>query len=87
MRYIYSDSKLINIDNISTMEIVMNEIIITLNSGRKLRVYTTSKDSDLDVVFSELLREIRCSEDDIDWYIFRCHIQWYQGIEDGTWFI
>lgn len=87
MRYIYSDSKLICIDNISVMEIVMGEIIITLNSGKKGRVYASSNENDVDAVFKELVEDIRCNENDIDMWEFQCHMKFYCGVEDGTWFI
>ena len=87
MRYIYSDSKLICIDNISVMEIVMGEIVITLNSGKKCRVYASSNETDVDTVFKELVEDICCNENDIDMWEFQYHMKFYCGVEDGTWFL
>ena len=87
MRYIYSNRKLICIENISLMEIFKNEIVLTLNSGRKLGVFSTKKSDDLEYVFNELSKKIRCDGYNIDMIEFRLHIKIYHGIEEGTWFL
>ena len=87
MRYIYSNRNLICIDNISLMEIFQDEIILTLNSGRNLGVFSTKKSDDLEYVFNELSKEIRRGDCDIDMIEFRLHIKIYHGIEEGTWFL
>ena len=87
MRYIYSNTKLICIENISLMEIFQDEIVLTLNSGRKLSVFSTKKSDDLEYVFNELSKEIRCNNCNIDMIEFRLHIKIYHGIEEGTWYL
>ena len=87
MRYIYSNTKLICIENISLMEIFQDEIVLTLNSGRKLGVFSTKKSDDLEYVFNELSKEIRCNNCNIDMIEFRLHMEIYHGIEEGTWFL
>ena len=87
MRYIYSNRNLICIDNISLMEIFQDEIILTLNSGRNLGVFSTKKSDDLEYVFNELSKEIRRGDCDIDMIEFRLHIKIYHGIEEGTWYL
>ena len=56
MRYIYSNRNLICVDNISLMEIFQDEIILTLDSGRKLGVFSTKKSDDLEYVFMNCQR-------------------------------
>lgn len=75
MRYIYSNTKLICIENISLMEIFQDEIVLTLNSGRKLSVFSTKKSDDLEYVFNELSKEIRRGDCNIDMIEFRLHIK------------
>ena len=87
MRYIYSNRNLICIDNISLMEIFQDEIILTLDSGRKLGVFSTKKSDDLEYVFNELSKEIRRGDCNIDIIEFRLHIIIYHGIEEGTWYL
>jgi hypothetical protein len=90
MRYIYSDSKLICIDSIATVEMGTNEVFFTLNSGKTINVYSShGKNSEDDVisVFMELTKEIRRNEEDICMFEFKNYISWYRGVEDGTWFI
>ena len=87
MRYIYSNRNLICIDNISLMEIFQDEIVLTLDSGRKLGVFSTKKSDDLEYVFNELSKEIRRNEEDICMFEFKNYITWYHGIEEGTWFL
>ena len=87
MRYIYSNTKLICIENISLMEIFQDEIVLTLDSGRKLSVFSTKKSDDLEYVFNELSKEIRCNNCNIDMIEFRLYMKIYYGIEDGTWFL
>ena len=87
MRYIYSNRNLICIDNISLMEIFQDEIVLTLDSGRKLGVFSTKKSDDLEYVFNELSKEIRHGNCNIDMIGFRLLMKKYHGIEEGTWFI
>lgn len=87
MRYIYTDSRLICIDNISLMEIVEDNIVLTLNSGRTLKVFKTYNKTDLCLVFYELRKKIRRYEYDIDWYDFQCYMRHSHGVEEGTWFL
>ena len=87
MRYIYSNRNLICIDNISLMEIFQDEIVLTLDSGRKLGVFSTKKSDDLEYVFNELSKEIRRGNYNIDMIGFRLYMKIYHGIEEGTWFL
>ena len=87
MRYIYSNRKLICIENISLMEIFQDEIVLTLDSGRKLSVFSTKKSDDLEYVFSDLSNEIRHNNCNIDMIDYQLHMEIYHGIEKGTWFI
>ena len=87
MRYIYSNRNLISVDSISLMEIFQDNIVLTLNSGRKLSVFSTKKSDDLEYVFNELSKEIRRNEEDICMFEFKNYIAWYHGIEEGTWFL
>ena len=87
MRYIYSNRNLICIDNISLMEIFQDEIVLTLDSGRKLSVFSTKKSDDLEYVFNELSREICRDKYNIDMNNYQLHMKIYHGIEEGTWFI
>jgi hypothetical protein len=90
MRYIYSNRTMINVESIATVEIVMNKVVITLNSGKTITVYAShGKNSEDDVtsVFMELTKEIRCNEENICIFEFKNYIAWYRGIDDGTWFI
>lgn len=87
MRYIYSNRNLICIDNISLMEIFQDEIILTLDSGRKLGVFSTKKSDDLEYVFNELSKEIRRDNCNIDMINFQLHMKIYRGIEEGTWYL
>ena len=87
MRYIYSNRNLICIDNISLMEIFQDEIVLTLDSGRKLGVFSTKKSDDLEYVFNELSKEIRRGDYNIDMIEFQLHMKIYRGVEGGTWFI
>jgi hypothetical protein len=87
MRYIYSNRNLICIDNISLMEIFQDEIVLTLDSGRKLGVFSTKKSDDLEYVFNELSKEIRYGDCDIDINKFRLYIKIYHSIEEGTWYL
>lgn len=87
MRYIYSNRNLICIDNISLMEIFQDEIVLTLDSGRKLGVFSTKKSDDLEYVFNELSEEIRRGNYNIDMIGFRLLMKKYHGVEDGTWFL
>ena len=87
MRYIYSNMNLICIDNISLMEIFQDEIVLTLDSGRKLGVFSTKKSDDLEYVFNELSKEIRRGNCNIDMIGFQLRMKIYHGIEEGTWFI
>ena len=87
MRYIYSNRNLICIDNISLMEIFQDEIVLTLDSGRKLGVFSTKKSDDLEYVFNELSKEIRRGDYNIDMIEFQLHIKIYHGIEEGTWYL
>ncbi len=84
MRYLYTDRKLICIENISLVEIFQNEIVLTLNSGRKLSVFSTGNDSDLIEIFHELSEEIRCGDSDIDMWEFQYHKKFYHGVDSGT---
>jgi len=90
MRYIYSNRTMINVESIATVEIVMNKVVITLNSGKTITVYTSyGKNSEDDVtsVFMELTEEIRCNEEDICMFEFKKYITWYRSVDVGTWFI
>ena len=87
MRYIYSNRNLICVDNISLMEIFQDEIVLTLDSGRKLGVFSTKKSDDLEYVFNELSKEIRRGDYNIDMIEFQLHMKIYHGIEEGTWFL
>ena len=87
MRYIYSNRNLICIDNISLMEIYQDEIVLTLDSGRKLSVFSTKKSDDLEYVFNELSREICRDKYNIDMNNYQLHMKIYHGIEEGTWFL
>ena len=87
MRYIYSNRKLICIENISLMEIFQDEIVLTLNSGRKLSVFSTKKSDDLEYVFKELSKEICRDNYNIDMNEYQLHMKICHGIEEGTWFI
>ena len=88
MRYIYSNRKLICIENISLMEICFeNKIVLTLDSGRKLSVFSTKKSDDLEYVFNELSKEIRCNNCNIDMFDFKLYMKICHGIEEGIWFL
>ena len=87
MRYIYSNRNLISVDSISLMEIFQDEIVLTLNSGRKLSVFSTKKSDDLEYVFIELSKKIRRDDYNIDMNNFQLHMKIYHGIEEGTWFL
>ena len=87
MRYIYSNRNLICIDNISLMEIYQDEIVLTLDSGRKLSVFSTKKSDDLEYVFNELTKEICRDNNNINMYKFQSYMKIYHGIEEGTWFL
>ena len=87
MRYIYSNRNLICVDSISLMEIFQDEIVLTLNSGRKLSVFSTKKSDDLEYVFNELSKKIRRDGYNIDMNNFQLHMKIYHGIEEGTWFL
>ena len=87
MRYIYSNRNLICIDNISLMEIYQDEIVLTLDSGRKLSVFSTKKSDDLEYVFNELSKEIRRDNYNIDMISYQLHMKIYHGIEEGTWYL
>lgn len=87
MRYIYSNRNLICVDSISLMEIFQDEIVLTLNSGRKLSVFSTKKSDDLEYVFNELSKKIRRDGYNIDMIEFQLHMKIYRGIEEGTWFL
>lgn len=90
MRYIYTDSKLICIESIATVEKGANEVFITLNSGKTIDVYSShGKDSEDDVirVFMELIKEIRRNKEDICMLEFKNYIAWYCGVDSGTWFL
>ena len=87
MRYIYSNRNLICVDNITLMEIFQDEIVLTLDSGRKLSVFSTKKSDDLEYVFNELSKKIRCDVYNIDMIKFQLHMKIYRGIEEGTWFL
>ena len=87
MRYIYSNRNLICVDNISLMEIFQDEIVLTLDSGRKLSVFSTKKSDDLEYVFNKLSKKIRCDVYNIDMNNFQLHMKIYHGIEEGTWFL
>ena len=86
MRYLYTDRKLVCIENISLVEIFQNEIVLTLNSGRKLSVFSTNNDSDLNEVFHELSKEIRRGDSDIDMWELQNHMKFYNGVDEGTWY-
>ena len=86
MRYLYTDRKLVCIENISLVEIFQNEIVLTLNSGRKLSVFSTDNDSDLKEVFHELSKEICRGDSDIDMWEFQNHLKFYNGVDEGTWY-
>ena len=87
MRYIYSNRNLISVDSISLMEIFQDNIVLTLNSGRKLSVFSTKKSDDLEYVFIELSKEIRRDNCNINMIEFQLHMKIYHGIEEGTWFL
>ena len=87
MRYIYSNRNLICVDNISLMEIFQDKIVLTLDSGRKLSVFSTKKNDDLEYVFNELSKKIRRDGYNIDMIEFQLHMKIYRGIEEGTWFL
>ena len=87
MRYIYSNRNLICVDNISLIEIFQDEIVLTLDSGRKLGVFSTKKSDDLEYVFNELSKKIRRDGYNIDMIEFQLHMKIYRGIEEGTWFL
>lgn len=87
MRYIYSNRNLICVDSISLMEIFQDEIVLTLDSGRKLSVFSTKKSDDLEYVFNELSREIRRDNCNIDMIEYQLHMELYHGIEEGTWYL
>ena len=90
MRYIYSNRTMINVESIATVEVVMDKVVIVLNSGKTITVYTShGKNSEDDVisVFMELTKEIRCGNCNIDMIGFRLLMKNYHGIEEGTWFI
>ena len=87
MRYIYSNRNLISVDSISLMEIFQDNIVLTLNSGRKLSVFSTKKSDDLEYVFKELSKEIRHDNYNIDMNEYQLHMKIYHGIEEGTWFL
>jgi len=87
MCYIYSNRNLICVDSISLMEIFQDAIVLTLNSGRKLSVFSTKKSDDLEYVFIELSKEIRHGNCNIDMIGFRLLMKNYHGIEEGTWFL
>ena len=87
MRYIYSNRNLICVDSISLMEIFQDNIVLTLDSGRKLGVFSTKKSDDLEYVFNELSKEIRRGDCNIDMIEFRLYMKIYHGIEEGTWFL
>lgn len=87
MRYIFSNRNLICIDNISLMEIFQDEIVLTLDSGKKLGVFSTKKSDDLEYVFNELSKEIRRGDCNIDMIEFQLYIKIYHGIEEGTWYL
>jgi hypothetical protein len=87
MRYIYSNRNLISVDSISLMEIFQDKIVLTLNSGRKLSVFSTKKSDDLEYVFNELSKKIRRDDYNIDMNNFQLHMKIYRGIEEGTWYL
>ena len=87
MRYIYSNRNLISVDSISLMEIFQDNIVLTLDSGKKLSVFSTKKSDDLEYVFNELSKEIRRGNCNIDMIEFRLHMKIYHGIEEGTWYL
>ncbi len=87
MRYIYSNRNLICVDKISLIEIFQDEIVLTLDSGRKLGVFSTKKSDDLEYVFNELSKKIRRDGYNIDMIEFQLHMKIYRGIEEGTWFL
>ena len=86
MRYLYTDRKLVCIENISLVEIFQNEIVLTLNSGRNVSVFSLDNESDLNEVFHELSKEIRCGDSDIDMWEFQNHLKFYNGVDEGTWY-
>jgi len=90
MRYIYSNRTMINVESIATVEVVMDKVVIVLNSGKTITVYTShGKNSKDDVisVFMELTKEIRRNEEDICMFEFKNYMTWYCGVDDGIWFI
>jgi hypothetical protein len=87
MRYIYSNRNLISVDSISLMEIFQDKIVLTLNSGRKLSVFSTKKSDDLEYVFNELSKKIRRDDYNIDMNNFQLHMKIFHGIEEGTWYL
>ena len=87
MRYIYSNRNLISVDSISLMEIFQDKIVLTLDSGRKLSVFSTKKNDDLEYVFKVLSKEICRDNYNIDMIEFQLHMKIYRGIEEGTWYL
>ena len=87
MRYIYSNRNLICVDKISLMEIIQDDIVFTLDSGRKLIVFSTKKSDDLEYVFKVLSKEICRDNYNIDMIEFQLHMKNYHGIEEGTWYL
>lgn len=87
MRYIYSNRNLISVDNISLMEIFQDKIVLTLDSGRKLSVFSTKKSDDLEYVFNALSKKIRRDDYNIDMNNFQLHMKIYHDIEEGTWYL
>jgi len=69
------------------MEIFQDEIVLTLDSGRKLSVFSTKKSDDLEYVFNELSREICRDKYNIDMNNYQLHMKIYHGIEEGTWYL
>jgi hypothetical protein len=69
------------------MEILQYEIVFTLDSGRKLSVFSTKKSDDLEYVFNELSKEIRRDNYNIDMNNYQLHMKIYHGIEEGTWYL
>ena len=87
MSYIYSNRNLICVDSISLMEIFQDNIVLTLDSGKKLSVFSTKKSDDLEYVFNELSKKIRRDGYNIDMIEFQLHMKIYRGIEEGTWYL
>jgi hypothetical protein len=69
------------------MEIIQDEIVLTLDSGRKLIVFSTKKSDDLEYVFKVLSKEICRDNYNIDMIEFQLHMKIYRGIEEGTWYL